>query len=314
VQVDGNQKTVGTINFSSPEQVTIDCCGVLVLQNAAGTSSLHRASINVFAGSHLINTTLRLESNTTVNVVPPDSTLTMGANRGAEAHRLTKTGAGKLKLSALDVSDLIISAGSVEFQPLTSQKRAATLTIADGTTLDMTDNDLELTAGSQAALDAIEDLIVRGRSGGSWGGTGITSSAARDNPLRTTTLAAIINDNGQGQPISLLFEPGSVAIKYTWYGDTDLDDDVDADDYAQIDQGFAQGLSGWRFGDFDYSGSVNADDFFLIDRAFADQDVTLPGFAPASVPEPSALITLTSTLLLAAAGRYRGWREIIELP
>src|SRR5207237_4744922 len=72
-----------------------------------------------------------------------------------------------------------------------------------------------------------------------------------------------------------------ILVKYTYTGDADLDGDVDADDYAQIDAGFASHLSGYRNGDFNYSGAINSDDFFLIDDAFSDQA------APLSLNQPA---------------------------
>src|SRR5205814_9138762 len=77
----------------------------------------------------------------------------------------------------------------------------------------------------------------------------------------------------------------AVLIKYTYDGDSDLDGDVDADDYARIDGGFAQRnspgfVASYRTGDFDYSGSINSDDFFLIDRAFGTQGSALGEVVP----------------------------------
>ena len=59
------------------------------------------------------------------------------------------------------------------------------------------------------------------------------------------------------------------------------DGDVDPDDYAQIDAGYANGATakGFRNGDFDYSGSINADDYFLIDRAMSSSAAPLAAAA-----------------------------------
>ena len=66
-----------------------------------------------------------------------------------------------------------------------------------------------------------------------------------------------------------------VLVRYTWYGDTDLNGVVNFDDYARIDSGFNTGLAGGPNGDFDYNGSVNFDDYSLIDLAFNTQSGTL---------------------------------------
>lgn len=48
-------------------------------------------------------------------------------------------------------------------------------------------------------------------------------------------------------------------------GDANADGRVDADDYFNIDRGYAHRSVGYQNGDFDGSGSINADDFFIID-------------------------------------------------
>jgi hypothetical protein len=65
-------------------------------------------------------------------------------------------------------------------------------------------------------------------------------------------------------------------MKYTYYGDTDLNGVVNFDDYARTDAGFNSGTaSDWFHGDFDYNGQVNFDDYSLIDNAFNTQSGTL---------------------------------------
>jgi hypothetical protein len=64
-------------------------------------------------------------------------------------------------------------------------------------------------------------------------------------------------------------------VKYTYYGDTDLNGHVNLDDYVRADDGFNNHLTGWLNGDFDLNGSVNFDDYVLIDLAFNAQNGTL---------------------------------------
>src|SRR4029453_4001998 len=80
---------------------------------------------------------------------------------------------------------------------------------------------------------------------GTWTGKGITSSEAPLAPGHITTLAGILNDRGNGTPVTASFNGETVGIndvlvKYTYNGDMDLSGSVDADDYAQIDVGFAR--------------------------------------------------------------------------
>src|SRR5205814_7114889 len=77
-----------------------------------------------------------------------------------------------------------------------------------------------------------------------------------------------------------------VLVKYTWFGDADLDGKVTSNDYFQIDTGFLAGRTGWINGDFDYNGVINSNDYFLIDSAFLAQGSTVlvPVASAASVP------------------------------
>jgi hypothetical protein len=63
----------------------------------------------------------------------------------------------------------------------------------------------------------------------------------------------------------------AVLVKYTWYGDTDLNGVVDFDDYVRTDAGFNAGRTGWLNGDFDLNGSIDFDDYVLIDLGFNTQ-------------------------------------------
>ena len=87
-------------------------------------------------------------------------------------------------------------------------------------------------------------------------------------------------------------------LKYTYYGDSNFDGDVDADDYAAMDDGFANRGNAnnlsfprqpWRNGDPNLSGSVNSDDYFAIDNAFSNQPTVLS--TPAA---PSATETISA--------------------
>src|SRR4029079_7317329 len=70
-------------------------------------------------------------------------------------------------------------------------------------------------------------------------------------------------------------DSSAVLVKYTWYGDTDLNGLVDFDDYSRIDAGFNNNRTGWENGDVDYNGIIDFDDYSLIDQAFNTQSGTL---------------------------------------
>jgi hypothetical protein len=67
-------------------------------------------------------------------------------------------------------------------------------------------------------------------------------------------------------------------------GDANHDGQIDADDYFQIDLGYASGKSGFGNGDFDYNGVVDADDYFLIDQNFSKGSAALMAANWAELP------------------------------
>jgi hypothetical protein len=111
--------------------------------------------------------------------------------------------------------------------------------------------------------------------------------------------------------------PGSYQIvKYTYYGDADLDGKVDIADLGRLASNWQLG-GVWSSGDFDYNGTVDVNDLGLLagnwqagvgnplGPSFQDA-LSSMGLPSASVPEPASV-----GLVLAAAlkchrrrGRY----------
>ena len=103
--------------------------------------------------------------------------------------------------------------------------------------LNLNNNDLDLTT---ASLATVTDQVRQGYAGGTWAGTGgIASGAAAADAKRLTALGVILN-NGGGTPLfsaTNLFDgtvvsAGDVLVKYTYYGDANLDGEVDGSDYT----------------------------------------------------------------------------------
>jgi autotransporter-associated beta strand protein len=174
------------------------------------------------------------------------------------------------------------------------------LTIAATGKLDLGNNDMDLPTSTGATLAQVNSLLTTGFAGGAWNGYGISSSAAAANTSHLTALGVIVNNNGSGVPlygtggtISSTFDgisPGlnDILVKYTYYGDANLDGAVDGSDYTLIDAAFladkaAPGtLTGWAHGDFNYDGKIDGSDYTLIDNAFNTQGASL-GSNPAAI-------------------------------
>jgi len=157
-------------------------------------------------------------------------------------------------------------------------------------------------------LTNMTDLIRRARAGGAWTGTGLTSSVAAADTQHLTTLGILLNNDGNNNPIYTTFagenvDTSSILIRYTLTGDLNLDQQINADDYAMIDSGFASHGTTYQSGDVDFDGSINADDFFLIDRAFSNQGAILSALHTTAIPEPSILALAAILFLVARAPR-----------
>jgi hypothetical protein len=147
--------------------------------------------------------------------------------------------------------------------------------------VDITNNDLVITSGS---LPVITSQVQSGYNGGAWNGSnGITSTNAAADTTYLTAVGVLLNNDGHGNTIygtptgtgtNLgLFDGTSpalnaVLVKYTYYGDTNLDGGVDGSDYTNIDNGYNNQMTGWQNGDFNYDGVVDGSDYTLIDNAF----------------------------------------------
>src|SRR5262249_49984110 len=151
------------------------------------------------------------------------------------------------------------------------------LNITGTGTLDLNDNDLILDYAGASPGAAIQSLINSARNGGPFNGTGLTSSFARNNPRRNTTLGLMESRDfksifGNAAPVDgQSTDNTALLVKYTYYGDTDLNGTVDFDDFTRADGGFNNRRAGWSNGYFDGSGSLDFDDFTLIDLGFNTQ-------------------------------------------
>ena len=189
--------------------------------------------------------------------------------------------------------------------------------------VDVTGNDVVTSA---PGLLAVTDQARQGYAGGTWNGSGgIVSSTAANDPDHLTAVGVI--QNNQGGPAlysaTKLFDgstpsPSAVLVKYTYYGDVNLDGQVTAADYTRMDGGAVGGLTGWFNGDVNYDGTVDGSDYTLADNAFNRQSVALaaavvaagPVASPAAqvaavVPEPAAVCGVVAAVALSCRRRRR---------
>jgi hypothetical protein len=185
--------------------------------------------------------------------------------------------------------------------------RLSSLSIAPNAIFDLGVEDLILDttpATRQSVFNAVESWIASGRNGGTsrWFGKGITAYPSTSTP-RIVGLASMINEGPGGSPIFTTFDgqsvnTNSILVKYTYEGDVNFNGQIDPDDYAAIDAGFATRATGYIHGDFNRSGGPpNSDDYFTIDQAFFNQGAPLS--APAA-PAPAVVESTSAAAPIAA--------------
>ncbi len=145
----------------------------------------------------------------------------------------------------------------------------------DEGTIDLGANDMDITG---VPLELATTKLAQGFGPNrDWLGNGITSSVAAADPAHLLALGVLQNDQG-GSPLfgddslGSLFDgvaPGAddILVKFTYFGDANLDGKVDGADYQAINNGSEHGLSSWGNGDFNYDGVVDGADYGLIQTA-----------------------------------------------
>jgi autotransporter-associated beta strand protein len=149
------------------------------------------------------------------------------------------------------------------------------------------------------SLSTINADVAAGYNSGNWNGSGtgaISSTSAASDSTHLTALGVIqnsVNGSPAGSVLYSSFEgqtglvSSDVLVKYTYYGDTNLDGKVDGSDYSRIDNGSLNQLTGWYNGDFNYDGVINGSDYTLIDNSYNTQGAEIS----AEIGGPSASVT-----------------------
>ncbi len=256
--------------------------GTWILTNADSYSG----NTNISQGTLIVATTGTI-ANSAVNV----------SGTGVLSLPAASSGIFRRNLHALNISggaaDVLVAGSHANRTVLVTPS----LTVSGGV-LDVANNDMVVQGAGAGGQTTLTADIAAGYNGGHWNGaSGILSSSAA--ATNNTALGIELNKTPGGAVFYSTFDgvavtTSDVLVKYTYFGDANLDGVVNGSDYTLIDNGFNNSLTGWHNGDFNYDGIVNGDDYTLIDNAFNTQGASLAA-APAEM-------IATNTSQIAGAG------------
>jgi hypothetical protein len=180
----------------------------------------------------------------------------------------------------------------------------------NGGVLDMTDEKAIVDWAGSSPIATIAKYVSTGWAGGAWTGAGITSTLAAivaanaGNPFKTAVGFGEASALGIGAFAGQSLDGSAVLLRYTTFGDANLDGTVDSNDFAVISMHYNATGQLWYQGDFNFDGVVNAMDFNTIASNFGQ---VLPSAPPdaalaALVPEP---LCLAGVLLFTTVARRR---------
>jgi hypothetical protein len=154
---------------------------------------------------------------------------------------------------------------------------------APGTTsarLNLNDNALVYDyTGATSPIDIVAALLARGRGGGTWTGRGIATDLGDATRFalgfaEASSLFSTFPATFAGESV----DDTAVLVRFTRYGDANLDGQVNLQDFNRLASNFGTSTSTWSNGDFNFDGIVNLGDFNLLATNFglaADSDEPL---------------------------------------
>ncbi|HWB53037.1 MAG TPA: dockerin type I repeat-containing protein [Tepidisphaeraceae bacterium] len=326
ITLDGNQ-SITTMTFDSANSYTIapGTGGTLTLTGASPSITVNSGSHFISAGVILNNDisanlvgnlslsggittnghTLTKSGTGTLNISGLQShsigsainitggTLNLNSDAGSSAApvlTLSATG-GSINLNTRQhLASLNLNGGNASVQTELDHVLTDALTISNGSTLDLSNNDMIVNYTGPSPFNQIDADLASGCNDGKWNGTGIASSAAAQKTVHDTALAVdeashlfgLTGSNTthyDGETI----DSTTIIVKYTWVGDLNMDGVVNTTDRDLMSPAGTTNAT-WAMGDFNYDGIVNADDLALWQFAYVESGGQM-------IPEPSVAIS-----------------------
>jgi fibronectin-binding autotransporter adhesin len=284
----------GSGTFLQSGSLSVSNLGTLLISygtGATGTVSLTGGSLTApstdvgFAGSSGTFLQGGSQSFSSLGTVTVGSTGTIALSGGTmNVQRINSSGAVIVSGGTLAIT----SAGTLGTGSLTSLKISGSGVVDIGSSALVipytgTSPIGELTPNGHTQTypaNSIQGYIQSAYDGGLWDNPGLTSSAAENDLIGLTAVGALDqNDllNAEGSDYTggtwmgvSITSDNTVLVRYTYYGDTDLDGTVGPADVNNLELGFSGVGDGWLYGDFNYDGMVDYQDVNLLDLGYGE--------------------------------------------
>ena len=310
-----DSSTLGLSDSGAGGTLAAPTIGIGATTNGFGTVSLESANTygggtTVAGGTLIANVTGALPNgeglvnNGTTDIYGNE---TLGAG-GVSA--LSGTGTLNIGNGTHNVVELAVGSGGAT---------QGGLTIAANSSLDIGDNHIILNDPSGGIDATIRAYLAAGYNNGNWNGTSATAGTIITSAATGTKYGIGYADGADGGISGI--SSGQLEVKYTLYGDANLDGSVNSIDFGDMAANFGKSGKVWDQGDFNYDGTVNSIDFGLLAGNFGksvggNADVTsadwaaLDAFAAANglmadVPEPATTALLLVPAITLAVRRRR---------
>jgi hypothetical protein len=190
--------------------------------------------------------------------------------------------------TGFSVATLTINGGTLHLGTNSGGSSVTSLTITGSGTLDVGNNDLFIDFSGTDPIATIRGYLTTGYAAGAWNGDGIDSSAA------TATVGYGVGYADGSDDVVSGLSSGQIEVKYTLYGDANLDGFVSGSDFTILVANLGDSVNAWDKGDFNYDGIDNGQDFTMLISNLG-KTATNADIALLSVVNLSAAVTTVTT-------------------